>query len=173
MHTGSECGAGIDVEYHFFPVVRLDVLPGGDHKNIVDVELMEILLPVVDPVDILGLVDGHAAFTDVDEHAKLLQLILYTLQNRFHSGRLSRHLQTAVLLLLHEEAKVGYAVIRRSLGKNIHKHLLLLQCSQGNLVLDLRSLQTDIVECADNNIFRLCHCLDLKFHPLHNVLLSL
>ena len=77
MHTGSERRARINVQDHLSLILRFDFLPGRNYQKIVDVKLMEILLPIVDPVDILGFIYRNAAFPDLTEHAQTIQLFLH------------------------------------------------------------------------------------------------
>ena len=55
MHSGSERRTRINVNYHFSAVFRLYFLPGRNDQNVVYIELMEILFPVIHPVHVLGL----------------------------------------------------------------------------------------------------------------------
>lgn len=50
MHACPERSAGIYGSLDFIAVFFLYLFPGRDDENIIDVELVEILLPVVDPV---------------------------------------------------------------------------------------------------------------------------
>ena len=55
MHSCSECSPRIDMDHHFITVFRLYFLPGWDDQNVIHIELMKILLPVIYPVHILCL----------------------------------------------------------------------------------------------------------------------
>ena len=50
MHTGSKGCARIDMNDHFALIFRFHLLPGRNDENIIHIELMKILFPVVDPV---------------------------------------------------------------------------------------------------------------------------
>ena len=67
MHTGAECSTGINMKHHFIGVFRFDIFPGRNDQDIINIKLMEILLPVVDPVNILGLVHDNGTFSDIHE----------------------------------------------------------------------------------------------------------
>ena len=45
MHTCSECCPRINVNDHLVAVLWLYIFPGWDYKNVVYIELMEVLLP--------------------------------------------------------------------------------------------------------------------------------
>ena len=167
MHSGAEGCAGVDVEHHFLPIIRLYILPGRNHENIIDIELMKILLPVVDPVNVLCLIHGYGTLPDLAEESQLLELTLYIGKNLLHSGGFILQLKRAVLLFFHEEAQISDTVVLGTLRQNVDKHLLLLPCGEGDLVLDLRTLQTNIIKSADDNVLSLRHCLNSKLHPFH------
>ena len=65
MHAGAECRAGIDMEHHFIGVFRFDIFPGRDDQDVINIELMEILFPVVDPVNVLCLIYYDGTFSDI------------------------------------------------------------------------------------------------------------
>ena len=167
MHSRSESGAGVYVQHRPVLVLRLNILPGRDHQNIVYIKLMKILLPVIDPVQIFRLLHCDRAFTNLAEPAQLLQFPLYILQNRCFIGLFPQNLQTAILLLLHKKAQISNAVVFLALRKNIHEHLLLLQGSQGNLVLDLSPFQAYVVQRTDDNVFGVRYCFYFEFFPFH------
>ena len=108
MHTGAEGCAGIDMEYERGLLIRdLRLLPGGDSQDIVDPELVEVLLPVVDPVQVLCLFNGDGSLADIGEGAQHCHF----LQNvGFHFiGRpgLIVYQNAPVLCLFQEEAQDG------------------------------------------------------------------
>ena len=55
MHTGAKGRTRINMNNHLVLILRLYLLPGRNDQNIIHIKLMEILLPVVNPVLILGL----------------------------------------------------------------------------------------------------------------------
>ena len=55
MHTGAKGRTRINMNNHLVLILSLYFLPGRNDQNIIHIKLMEILLPVVDPVLILGL----------------------------------------------------------------------------------------------------------------------
>ena len=65
MHSCSKCRTRINMDDHFILIGRLYILPGRDDEDIIHIELMKILLPVIDPVHILRLGFFNRAFTDV------------------------------------------------------------------------------------------------------------
>ena len=104
MHSCSEGSARINMQYQLILVRGLYILPGRDHQDIINVELMEVLLPVVDPIDILCLIYSHAAFSDIHKLLQIFQLLFYGSQYAFHICALSVYLQAAILLLFYKEA---------------------------------------------------------------------
>ena len=65
MHSGSKRCAGINMQNHLVLILRLHLFPGRNNQYIVNRELMKILLPVVDPVDILRFFNRDCAFSDI------------------------------------------------------------------------------------------------------------
>ena len=173
MHAGPESRSGIDVEDQsgnlFLPVFHhlLRLLPGGDYQHIVDPELMEILFPVVDPVDVLSLVDGDSALTHVAESPDLFDLCRHFFTDLLGGLQGLVHHKLPVFGLLEEKAQNGGPVIRGSLGQDIHKHLLLFGCRQRDVVLDLGTAQTDVLHKTDQYIFRFGPGPDPESHPFH------
>ena len=104
MHTGSKRSAGIDMKHHAVIILRCHVLPRRDYQNIINIELMEVLLPVIDPVDIFGLIHCDAAFSDIHEPAQFLQLLFHITNNGLYIRRLSLHFQGTVFFFFYKEA---------------------------------------------------------------------
>ena len=76
---------------------RFGFFPGRNHKYIINPELMEVLFPVVDPVDILCLVNGDGSLTQICKGADLLDLCQDLLPDLFRSsagpsGRISTNI---------------------------------------------------------------------------------
>ena len=167
MHTRAECRARINVQNLLIPVFLLHFLPRGNHEKIVYVKLVEILFPVIDPVDILRLGHRDGSFPDAHKQADLRQRLLNSQKHALFVRLLSAEVKHPALLFLHEKAEIRRAVIGLALRQDIHKHLLFFQRRKGHFVLDLRPLKPSVVEFADNDILRLHDRLYLEFHPLH------
>ena len=67
MHTGSKGCSRVNVKDHFILILCLYFLPGGNDQNIIHIKLFKILFPVVDPVNILCLVNLNAALSDIQK----------------------------------------------------------------------------------------------------------
>ena len=173
MHSRPEGCSRIDMKDHFPLILLLYRFPGRDHEQIVNIKLVKVLFPVINPVNILRLLHLDASFADITERTKFFQLLPYTRHYRLFVRILSVYLQPAVLCFLHKKTEPGDAVILRPVRKDIHEHLLLLRRCERHLVLYLRPLQANIIKGAYNNIFRFGHRLDLKFFPLHFIIRSL
>ena len=141
MHTGSKGSARIDMNDHFALIFRFHLLPGRNDENIIHIELMKILFPVVDPVLIFCFGSRDRALTDIHKVSEIIQLCLYPLKK----FRLIR-------ILFHIEIQISDAVILGTFRQDIHKHLLLIGFSQRNLVLDLNAFHTCFCQRGDHNI---------------------
>ena len=115
MHTRAKSGARVNMDHRAALILRSDLLPGRNDQQIVHVKLLEILLPVVDPVLILCLRRRNAGLSDIHELAQLLQRLLHPGKDRIH-----------VRILLQIKVQVSNAVIVRRIRQNVHKHLLLV-----------------------------------------------
>ena len=108
MHAGAESCAGIDVEdQRGLLICDLRLLPGGNGQNIVDPELMEVLLPVVDPVQVLGFFNGDGPLADIGvgaQHGQFLQNVGFHLIGR---PGLVVYEHMSVLCLFQKEAQDG------------------------------------------------------------------
>ena len=156
MHASPEGCAGIDVEdqCRLF-VCDLRFFPGRDRQYVVDPELMEILFPVVDPVQVLRLLDDDRALTDLrigPQHRELIEDLGLHL---FRCLGLVVHKDMPVLSLLQKEAEHSCPVVFSGLRQDIHEHLLLFRRRQRDVVLDLRAVQADVLHGTDDNILRL------------------
>ncbi len=167
MHACSKSRARIDMQYFLVCILRPHRLPRRDHKQIVYVELVKILFPVVDPVNVFRLRHRHRAFPYLHKKPQSVQLFFDLFHDSIPVCRHTIHFQTAVFFLFYKKAQISYAVILRSFRQDIYEHLLLLQRRQWNLILDLRAFQSDIIESAYDDIFRLRNCLDPEFCPFH------
>ena len=65
---------------------------------------MKILLPVIDPIDVLRLVHDNSSLTDLAEGAQILKLPLHVFQYGLPRALLAVYQKASVLLFLHEEA---------------------------------------------------------------------
>ena len=65
MHSGSKCRTGINMQNHLVLIRFLHLFPGRNDQYIINRELMKILLPVVDPVDVFRFFNGNRAFSDI------------------------------------------------------------------------------------------------------------
>ena len=83
----------------------LRLLPGRNCQNIVDPELVEILLPVVDPVDVFGLLDGHRAVSDLGISPELSQFLQDGSLHLFGRLGLIVYKDSAVFCLLQKETE--------------------------------------------------------------------
>ena len=172
MHAGPECSSGIDVEdQRRLLIGDLRLLPGRDRQDVVDPELVEILFPVVDPVHILGLLDGDSALAHIRVCAQHGHLLKDGAPHLFGRHGLLIHKDFAVLRLLQEETEHRGPVIFSGVGQDIHEHLLLLRGCQRHMVLDLRPVQADILHGAYDNVLRLGFRADSECHPFHKTFL--
>ena len=167
MHARTECRSRIDMKDHLIPVLFLHFFPGRNHQYVVNIKLVEIFLPVIDPVDILRLVHRYRTLADIHKRAQVFQFLFHLPENLFRRNAFSVHLQHSAVFFFHKKAKVCNAVVFLRFRQNVHKHLLLFRRRQRNLILDLRALQPDIIQCADNNILRFRQRFDFKFYPFH------
>ena len=167
MHPRPEGRTRINMKDHLVLIRFLHLFPGRDNKEIINIKLVKILLPVIDPVDILRLVHGNASFSDVAEYPQLLQLPAHI----FHDGLLVRlfavYQKMPVLCFLHEKAEPRNPVILRPIGQDVHEHLLLFRGCQRHLILDLRPFQANIIKGADNYVLRIRYCFYPEFFPFH------
>jgi len=83
MHSCSKCRTRINMDDHFILIGRLYILPGRDDEDIIHIELMKILLPVIHPVYILCLGFFNLAGSDIYISRHLLQFFLHICQNFF------------------------------------------------------------------------------------------
>ena len=81
VHAGSERGSRIDVKDHLVLIFRLHFLPGGDDQNIVHIKLMEIFLPVIDPVFIFRTGFLNASLSDIHKGTQFFQSVPYIFQD--------------------------------------------------------------------------------------------
>ena len=160
MHTGTKCRTRIDVENHLVLILRLYLFPWWNHEQIINIELMEKLLPVIDPVNILRLRNHDGSLTDIHKVAKVIQLTCDICHHLICVNRI-------FIALLNKKAQIRNTIILRSVRQDIHEHLLLLKRRQRYLVLDLCTLKTNVIECTDDDILCIRNRFYGKFLPLH------
>ena len=59
MHSCSKCRSRINMKNFLVPVLWADLLPRWYHQQVINIELVKKLLPVVNPVNILRLGDHN------------------------------------------------------------------------------------------------------------------
>ena len=141
MHSGPESSARIDVDNHLPLILRFHLLPGRNNQDIIHIELMEILLPVVDPIYVLSLGFLNSTWTQIHKFP--------------HPGKFLQNLgKNSVLILPFFQIEIDKCrpIIRYCLRKNIDKHLLLFLLCKRNLVLNLHSLDSKVRKNTANNI---------------------
>ena len=158
VHPGSKGGAGIDLHQQLVLVLLGNGLPGGLDQNVVHGEGLEILLPVVDPVLVLGLGGGDGALSQIREHGQLVQTFLHLF-----------HQLLNVAVVVHVEAHLCHALVRRQLRQNVDEHSLGLPLRERHVVLNLHALDADVVQHAADQIDRLGGGSKCKFFPFHNL----
>ena len=85
-------------------ILRLYLFPGRNDQNVIDIKLMEILFPVVDPVLVLSLTFLDGTLTDIHKAAELLKSLVYTGKDRLF-----------VRILLQIKAQIGNSVVLRTI----------------------------------------------------------
>ena len=168
VHAGSERRAGVDVKHQRGLLIGdLRLLPGWDRQNVLDPELVKILLPVVDPVQVLGLLDRDRSLSDIAIGSELRQLLLDRGLDLLRGLQLAVHKDMAVLRLLQEETEYRRPVILSRFGQDVDEHLLLLRRCKRHVILDLRAVQPYVLHRTDQNIFRIHFRAHSETHPLH------
>ena len=132
------------MDHQLIAVFFLYLFPGRDDENIIDVELVEILLPVVDPVHILrlGFLDHARSYIQISAH--LIQFLPYVQKDR-----------SFILFFVQIEGQISRAVIFRNIWQDVHEHLLLIFLRKRHLVLDLHALDSQIHQHAADDVLRL------------------
>ena len=141
-------------------MLRRDLLPGGLDQDVVHGKGLKILLPVVDPVLVLGLRGRQGPGAQIRIGGHLIQAGFHIFQNLLH-----------ILLRIQIEAHLGYPLVRRKLRKDVDEHPLCLLLRQGDIVLNLDPLNAQIVQHAADKIHRLCGGGQSKFFPFHTLTL--
>ena len=147
MHTCSERCTRINVNDHLVAVLRLYFFPGWDYKNVVYIELMEVLLPVVDPVYIFRLRFLNGTLPNIKKCTHIFQFFSHVHKNRRH-----------IFFLIQIKCQICCPVIIWNIRQNIHEHLLLILFCKRNLILNLHTFNSKICQHTAHNILRLCRC---------------
>ena len=158
MHSRSERRARIDMDDHLILIFRFDIFPGRDDQNVVHIELMKILFPVIHPVNIFCLRFFDRALSYIHIRGHFLQFFSYVGKDRL-----------LVLIFLKIKTEICHSVVRPDLGQNIYKHLLLVRLSERDTVLDLHSLYSQIHQHAADDILRFCRRFQTESVPFHSV----
>ena len=82
VHTSSKSCTWINVKDHLIFIFFLHFFPGWNNKNVIYIELMEIFLPVIDPVFVLCLGFCDGTFADIHVSAYFFKDSTYFLENR-------------------------------------------------------------------------------------------
>ena len=93
---GSESCSRINVQYLLILIFRFHFFPGRDNQQIIYIELVEILLPVIDPVNIFCFRYHNRAFSNIQEGFQILQLSLHTCHYRICIYGLSKKLHRSI-----------------------------------------------------------------------------
>ena len=141
---------------HLILILRLDILPGRNYKDIINIKLVKILLPVIHPVYILCL--------------RLLNRALTHVQITSHLFQFSAHLHqdgSCVLIFIQIKRQISLSVIFRHIRQYVYEHLLFVSLSQRYLILNLYPLDSQIHQHTADNIFCFCCRRQTKLIPLH------
>ena len=129
MHTCSESCSRINVQYLLILIFRFHFFPGRDNQQIIYIELVKILLPVIDPVNIFCFRYHNRAFSNIQEGFQILQLSLHTCHYRICIYGLSKKLHRSIFFFFYKEAQISNSIILWSIRENVYKHLLFLKWS--------------------------------------------
>ena len=158
VHTSSKSCTWINVKDHLIFIFFLHFFPGWNNKNVIYIELMEIFLPVIDPVFVLCLGFCDGAFADIHVSAYFFKDSTYSLENR-----------RSFCVLFQIKIQIGDSIICWTFRHNIHKHLLFICLGKRLFVLNLYALNSNICKGRDDNVFCFCFCFDGKAIPLHTI----
>ncbi len=103
------------MEDHLVLIFCLHFFPGRYDQNVVYIELMEVLFPVIDPVFVLCLGFCDGTFADIHVSAYFFKDSTYFLENR-----------RSFCVLFQIKIQIGDSIIRWTFRHNIHKHLLFI-----------------------------------------------
>ena len=112
-----------------------NLFPGRLDQDVIYGERLEILLPVVDPILILGLGDSNCALADIDKLTQIIESFLNVAQ---------KVLEIAQVFEI--EAHLCSAIVRRKFRENVDKHALRVCLRQRYVILDLNALNTKLIE---------------------------
>ena len=156
MHSCTKGSSRINVEDHLVLIFCLHFFPGRYDQNVVYIELMEVLFPVIDPVLVLCLGFCDGCLSDIHKASQILQCSLHIFQDCL-----------GIRILFQIEVQICDPVICWSLRHDIHKHLCLILIGQWLLILDFHTFNSHLGKCTDHNILCLCFCLKCKTVPFH------
>ena len=137
MLARAERCSRIDLNEKLVLVFLRNLLPGRLDQDIIHGKRLEILFPVVDPVLILCFTLGDGPLSQIRKHGKVIKSLIHTLQD---AGD--------VLAVVEIEADKRHTLVRRQLRKDIDEHPLRLLRRKRNIVLDLDSLDSDLIKHA-------------------------
>ena len=158
MHTCTEGCTRIDMDDHAVFILWLYLFPGRNNEDIVHIELLEELLPVVDPVLVLGLARGDRTVTDIHKLSQLIQL----------TARISND-RIQILILIHIEIQICDTIVLRHIRHHTDKHGFLVRLRKRFFILDLRPLQTNLSQRRNDDILGICLCFYCNLIPFHGL----
>jgi len=156
VHTGSEGCARINMDDHLVFVLFLHFFPGRNDQNVVHIELLEIRLPVIDPVLVLCLGLCDRTFSQIQKFLQFIQRFFHIRQDLF-----------LVVLRLQIEVQISHAVVLGHIRQDIHEHLLLVIFRQRLPVLNLHALDAGLRQRSNDDVFHFRTGLQGKFVPFH------
>ena len=119
-------------------------LPGRLNQNIIYGKGLKILLPVIDPVLILGLGGSDGTGTQVCKQFQFIQSLV----------DLSQHF-LYICIIVQVKAYLCHALVRRKLRKDVDEHSLCLFFRQRDIILNLNALNANIVKHTADQIYGL------------------
>ena len=156
MHSCTKGSSWINVEDHLVLIFCLHFFPGRYDQNVVYIELMEVLFPVIDPVLVLCLGFCDGCLSDIHKASQILQCSLHIFQDCL-----------GIRILFQIEVQICDPVICWSFRHDIHEHLRFVLISQRLFILDFHTFNSHLGKCTDHNILCLCFCLKCKTVPFH------
>ena len=137
-------------------ILRTYLLPGRHDQDIVHIELVEIFLPVVDPVFVLGFGDFDRPLPDIHKFPQAVQ--------RF--PHLGKDL-IGIILFIHIEIQDRTPVVFRRIRHDIHEHLRLVLLRKRHSVLDLNTFDPQLRQGIAHHFLRFSGRSDRKPVPSH------
>ena len=163
MGTSSESDARIDLNKDIFLSFFCVFFPGRFDQDMVSgAEWLEKGLPVIDPVFVLCLGQGDSALSNLTEFSCFLQEILY----------LQDHFLRITVFRFHIEMYLCCVIIFFWIRQDVYKHFLFVFLGKGEMVFDLNSLHSNLIQHITEHI----HCINMgvdgKTNPFHGYYLS-